>query len=94
MHAPASLQMPPLNDLGRVPPETNLGVSLSQMTDRQREVFRLLQEGCPTKTIARRLDLAVGTVKIHLAGIYRALGARSRLEALAIAHRAAGYATA
>lgn len=57
------------------------------LTDRQRDVLDLLREGCPTKTIARRLDLAVGTVKIHLAGIYRALGASSRLEAVAKAQR-------
>ena len=57
------------------------------LTDRQREVFRLLAEGCPTKTIARRMDLAVGTVKVHLAAIYRSLGASSRLEAVAKAHR-------
>ena len=56
---------------------------LAQLTDRQQDVFRLLAEGCATKTIARRLDLAVGTVKVHLAAIYRALGAHSRLEALA-----------
>jgi DNA-binding NarL/FixJ family response regulator len=53
------------------------------LTDRQRDVLRLLAEGCATKTIARRLDLAVGTVKVHLAAIYRALGAHSRLEAMA-----------
>jgi DNA-binding NarL/FixJ family response regulator len=57
------------------------------LTERQRDVLDLLREGCPTKTIARRLDLAVGTVKIHLAGIYRALGASSRLEAVAKAQR-------
>lgn len=57
------------------------------LTDRQRDVLELLREGCPTKTIARRLDLAVGTVKVHLAGVYRALGATSRLEAVAKAHR-------
>jgi DNA-binding NarL/FixJ family response regulator len=57
------------------------------LTDRQRDVFNLLAEGCATKTIARRLDLAVGTVKVHLAAIYRALGANSRLEAVAKAHR-------
>lgn len=56
---------------------------LAQLTERQRDVFRLLAEGCATKTIARRLDLAVGTVKVHLAAIYRALDAHSRLEALA-----------
>jgi DNA-binding NarL/FixJ family response regulator len=60
---------------------------LAQFTDRQREVFELLSEGCATKTIARRLNLAVGTVKVHLAGVYRVLGASTRLEALAKAHR-------
>ena len=51
-------------------------------TDRQQDVFRLLSEGCSTKTIARRLNLAVGTVKVHLAAIYRELGVHSRLEAV------------
>lgn len=72
--APARLAPPPAYDLDPI---------LAQLTDRQRDVFRLLAEGCATKTIARRLDLAVGTVKVHLAAIYRALGAHSRLEALA-----------
>jgi len=52
-------------------------------TGRQREVFLLLVEGCSTKSIARRLGLSVGTVKVHLGGIYRLLGAHSRIEALA-----------
>ncbi|HXT80002.1 MAG TPA: response regulator transcription factor [Acetobacteraceae bacterium] len=66
---------------------TDTAFSLSQLTGRQRDVFELLAEGCATKTIARRLDLAVGTVKVHLAAIYRSLGASSRLEALAKAQR-------
>jgi DNA-binding NarL/FixJ family response regulator len=66
---------------------------LTHLTDRQIEVFHLLSEGCATKTIARRLGLAVGTVKVHLAAIYRVLGAHNRVEAIArarggIAHRA------
>jgi DNA-binding NarL/FixJ family response regulator len=60
---------------------------LPDMTDRQRAVFLLLAEGCPTKTIARRLNLAVGTVKVHLAAIYRQLDASGRMEAVAKAHR-------
>jgi DNA-binding NarL/FixJ family response regulator len=65
---------------------------LTHLTDRQIEVFRLLSEGCATKTIARRLGLAVGTVKVHLAAIYRVLGAHNRVEAIArarggLAHR-------
>jgi DNA-binding NarL/FixJ family response regulator len=60
---------------------------LAQLTERQRDVFDLLAQGCQTKAIARQLNLAVGTVKVHLAGIYRALGANSRLEAVAKAHQ-------
>lgn len=56
---------------------------LAHLTERQVEVFCLLSEGCSTKTIARRMGLAIGTVKVHLAAIYRVLGAHSRIEALA-----------
>ncbi len=66
------------------PPDAAAGSPLlTHLTDRQIEVFHLLAEGCATKTIARRLGLAVGTVKVHLAAIYRVLGAHSRVEALA-----------
>jgi DNA-binding NarL/FixJ family response regulator len=54
----------------------------SGLTERQREVLRLLSAGRPTKAIARELGVAVGTVKVHLAAIYRALGANNRVEAL------------
>jgi len=91
--APASLSGMPIHPPVR-PSRNDVAMSpvLSHLTERQRHVFELLAEGCATKTIARRLDLAVGTVKVHLAAIYRTLGASSRLEALAKAHRA--YATA
>ena len=52
------------------------------LTPRQVEVLQLLAEGRSTKDIARRLNLGVGTVKVHLAGVYRALGAQSRMEAV------------
>ncbi|HEY1931417.1 MAG TPA: response regulator transcription factor [Acetobacteraceae bacterium] len=82
--APASLSNAPFHppvphSRIDVPPKE----TLAPLTDRQRAVFALLAEGCATKEIARRLDLAIGTVKVHLAAIYRALGARSRLEAVA-----------
>ena len=64
----------------RAPHAAHLAV---QLTERQIEVFHLLSQGCATKTIARRLGLAVGTVKVHLAAIYRVLGAHNRVEAIA-----------
>jgi DNA-binding NarL/FixJ family response regulator len=89
LYAPASLSATPIHPpVPAYRPELNMSPALSHLTERQRHVFELLAEGCATKTIARRLDLAVGTVKVHLAAIYRTLGASSRLEALAKAHRA------
>jgi DNA-binding NarL/FixJ family response regulator len=52
-----------------------------RLTYRQSEVLSLLEEGRSTKEIARCLDLSVGTIKVHLASIYRTLGARNRVEA-------------
>ncbi len=51
------------------------------LTGRQRDVLRLVREGKSTKEIARHLELAVPTVKTHLAALYRQLGVRNRVEA-------------
>jgi DNA-binding NarL/FixJ family response regulator len=64
-------------------PATRLG----DLTARQRDVLNLLAEGSSTKEIARRLGLGEGTVKVHLAAIFRALGARNRTEAVVLASR-------
>lgn len=55
----------------------------NKLTIRQREVLNELLKGQASKEIARTLDIAEGTVKIHLAAIYRALGVRTRAEAIA-----------
>jgi len=54
-----------------------------KLTTRQKEVLNELLKGQASKEIARTLDIAEGTVKIHLAAIYRALGVRTRAEAIA-----------
>ncbi|MBM3567358.1 MAG: response regulator transcription factor [Alphaproteobacteria bacterium] len=48
-------------------------------------MLEFLTQGKATKEIARSLNLAEGTVKIHLAAIYRTLGARNRTEAVIMA---------
>ena len=53
-----------------------------ELTGRQREVMALLAQGLPTKAIARRLSLGLGTVKVHVAGIYRTLDVHTRMEAV------------
>jgi DNA-binding NarL/FixJ family response regulator len=71
-----------------LPPEPgsiHAAVDLARFTPRQRDVLRLLAAGNSNKEIARELDLAEGTVKIHLAAIFRALNARNRTEAVVLA---------
>jgi DNA-binding NarL/FixJ family response regulator len=57
----------------------------TRFTKRQLDVLQLLGEGRSTKEIARALDLSEGTVKVHLAAIYRCLNARTPTEAVALA---------
>jgi len=56
----------------------------------QNDVMRLLRRGHSVPEIARSLELSTGTVKIHLAHAYAALGARSRNEAIMRAENAFG----
>ena len=58
------------------------------LTERQKDVLALLAQGAPIKRICRELDLSEGTVKTHVAAIYRASGASTRTEALLAARRA------
>jgi DNA-binding NarL/FixJ family response regulator len=62
-------------------------VRAGDFTPRQRDVLRLLGQGRPTKEIARELELGEGTVKVHLAAIYRILNARNRTEAVLMASK-------
>jgi DNA-binding NarL/FixJ family response regulator len=50
----------------------------SLLTPRQREIFDLIVVGTSNKEIARELGLSQGTVKIHIAKLFRKLGASSR----------------
>jgi DNA-binding NarL/FixJ family response regulator len=59
----------------------------SALSPREREVLALLAEGASNKEIARALGLSVHTVKFHIAALNEKLGARSRVEAVAIAIR-------
>lgn len=56
------------------------------LTDRQQQVLQLLARGASNKEIARELRLAEGTIKVHLGGLFRALGVHSRTAAIASVH--------
>lgn len=61
------------------------------LTSRQYAVLKLLVRGKTNKTIGQKLGLSEGTVKIHMAAIFRALNVSNRTEAT-IAARNLGLA--
>nr|CDQ34650.1 Response regulator UvrY [Virgibacillus halodenitrificans] len=48
--------------------------SVPALTRRQREILKLIVEGCRSRTIAERLDLSVKTVEAHRREIMRRVG--------------------
>lgn len=57
------------------------------LTSRQVDVLRELVKGCSNRQIAHVLDVTEGTIKIHLAAIYRTLKVSNRTEAVLAAQR-------
>ena len=53
------------------------------LTEREKDVFRLLVRGLSNTEIARELIITVGTVKRHVNSIYGKLGVSSRTQAVA-----------
>jgi DNA-binding NarL/FixJ family response regulator len=57
------------------------------LTEREGDILRQMMLGLSNKAIARKLTLAVGTVKTHVKSVLCKLDAASRTEAVAIAQR-------
>jgi DNA-binding CsgD family transcriptional regulator len=57
------------------------------LTDREREVLRLLARGMSNREIGTELFITPKTASVHVSNILGKLGAASRTEAAAIAHR-------
>jgi two-component system nitrate/nitrite response regulator NarL len=75
-----------------VPPEReNIAIAENEptvLTDRERQIMALVSEGLSNKEMGRRLNIADGTIKVHLHHIYRKLEISNRtlLAALAISN--------
>jgi two-component system, NarL family, nitrate/nitrite response regulator NarL len=57
------------------------------LTDREREVLKLVAEGLTAPQIGRRIHLSTATVKTHLSHLYEKLGVTERAAAVAAAMR-------
>jgi DNA-binding NarL/FixJ family response regulator len=61
-----------------------------KLSSRQHQVLKGLVEGKSNKEIAKGLNVAEGTVKMHLAALYRVLGATNRAHAAALGKQLIG----
>ena len=55
------------------------------LTAREREVLNMMASGLDNYAIADKLGIGYGTVRSHVRGVLEKLGARSRLQAVAVA---------
>jgi two-component system nitrate/nitrite response regulator NarL len=59
--------------------------ALAVLTDRERQIMRLVSEGLSNKEIGRRLKITDGTIKVHLHHIFQKLEISNRTVLAAIA---------
>jgi len=54
---------------------------LRKLSTREAQILQCLTDGAPNKIIARKLDVAEATVKVHVKAILRKIGAANRTQA-------------
>jgi two-component system response regulator DctR len=53
---------------------------LAELTERERDVMKLVIEGLPNKLIADQLDISVRTVEVHRARVFDKMDVKSAVE--------------
>lgn len=53
---------------------------VAELTERERDVMRLVVEGLPNKLIADQLDISVRTVEVHRARLFEKMDVKSAVE--------------
>jgi DNA-binding NarL/FixJ family response regulator len=61
--------------------------AMSELTNRESEVLRLLAQGLTQRAIARQLDISPATVGTHIQRVLTKLDVHSRTQAVALAYR-------
>jgi DNA-binding NarL/FixJ family response regulator len=83
-----------ITGFGGTPPGVQLAqmtaakARIAELTDREREVLRLIGSGLSNAEIGRRLSVVEGTVKAHVSTVFTRLGMRNRVQAAVLAYQA------
>jgi two-component system, NarL family, nitrate/nitrite response regulator NarL len=76
----------PLTDLVASPEQGEISEKvLKGLTDRERQIIRLVSEGLSNKEIGRRLKITDGTIKVHLHHVFQKLDISNRTALAALA---------
>jgi DNA-binding NarL/FixJ family response regulator len=68
-------------------PRVEPPAGVAELTDREREVFRLIVEGLSNAEIGARLFISDTTVKTHVTHVLQKLDLRDRVQAVVMAYR-------
>jgi two-component system, LuxR family, response regulator DctR len=60
--------------------DSHMRQRMAELTERERDVMRLVTQGLPNKLIADQLDISVRTVEVHRARVFDKMGVKSAVE--------------
>ena len=72
---------------GRAPADSGRAYLTESLTDRERDVLRLLSRGQSNRQIGAELFISPKTASVHVSNILAKLAVTNRTEAAAVAHR-------
>lgn len=87
VYVPAELFEPIHGETASPVPSVGKGIKSPSLTRRQRDVLTLLSKGCSNREIGQKLGVTEGTVKIHVAAIFKALSVTNRTQAVIAANQ-------
>jgi DNA-binding NarL/FixJ family response regulator len=68
-------------------PRPSPPAALDELTEREREVLRLISRGLSNAEIGQELYISEGTVKTHVTHVLQKLGLRDRVQAVVLVHQ-------